>query len=550
MLKKIKKQYLSIVILLFASPKINCYEDFEDFSFFNDPQDAHLDALIAQEAVNAPNNPAIPVECLIRSGGIGVLQEPIFLNTNPIRSRSLLDYPDYLPQRIYEKGWTIGSHLFFNETYRCVFDGNSTNISSYLAIQSPTLLEKLNKCADLLGSILPFSPPTLLSLFKNATISERRTGFMFHTQRQWNNTRFRAMTPLYYLERNFFLTECEQRAIEKVLGKTSQDEQYLFAKQHLISDKFGLGDTRLTIDTTVYESENLMVNIGGLMTLPTAFTIGKNWLGSTFKKVEERPILDIEKLFFQLMGTQPEKAAAQDAAKKFGFGILDNLAANLLTTKLGNNGHIGIGAYYEAKTKLQKFIKLPWAQNFTIRSRASAEYLLPKTETRSFVVCNDAQLFEQFDLNRSIEEIVKQIETDPAYAQAVLTFLENQLVDRLYPFAFKAQVNPGVILRTTSKIFYDVRNWGFYFGSDFWFQSSEYIKNVRICRESDNRPLNIDLDKARNKWAYESKIIGGAFWKVDRDNHEWLLGLNGDCTTFGSGIGNNFTLSFNMEVNF
>jgi hypothetical protein len=278
--------------------------------------------------------------------------------------------------------------------------------------------------------------------------------------------------------------------------------------------------------------------------------IAQGLLGSTFKRVEERPILDIEKLFYQMQGTKAEKTAAQDAVKKFAFGILDNLAANLLTTGLGNGGHIGIGGYYETKTRLQKFIKLPWACNFTIRSRASLEYLIPKTQARWFVECNDAELFAALDLNRTVAEIIEQIENDPDYAQAVLLFLQSQLVDRLYPFTFKTQVNPGIIFRTTSKLFYEVDNWGFYVGSDFWFTSTESLKCTRICRETDNRPPNINENKARNRRAYESKIIGGAFWKVDRCCHEWLLSLNGDCTTFGSGIGENFTVSFNMEVNF
>ena len=527
------------------------YSAFGDTSFFDDlylPDDI---STFMHQPVRS--NPADPAECLVELDAIRLLQQSLFCHTNPLRVRSLLDYPDFLPITLSPCGkeWTFGAQVFFNATPRCVFDKNSTGIASYLAIQSPTLLEQLNKCASIVTSFLPFAPNALLSLFKNTTINERRTGFMFHMQREWCDFRFRIMTPFYYLERNFFLTECERAAIEQVLGRASEEETELFAKRHLISDKLGVGDTRLTFDKRVFTSENFDLTLGVLATLPTAFMVGRSFLGSNFTKVEQRPVLDIEKLFMQLQGSKAEKAAAQESAKKFALGILDNLSANLLTTGLGNNKHLGVGAYYETNTRLQKFIKLPWACNFKIRSRVSLEYLLPKTENRWFVECSNKALFDALDLNdRTTAEIVEQIKTDPAYAQAVLNLLEAQLVDRLYPFAFNAQVNPGIILRSTGKLLYEVEKWGFFIGSDFWFTSSETIKKVQVCAAGDNRPPNINIKKAELGRAYESKVVGGAFWKIDRCNHQWLLSLNGDCSTWGSGIGRNFTISFDMEVKF
>jgi len=552
MIKSIKK-YVSITIFCFAGSaftplSLYCADDLD--AFFNDEE---IDYFAEHTNFNATkaNNPAEPAAALVDLGILSILQEELFLHTNPLVTRSLLDYPIFLPQRLYERPWTFGAHLFYNQTTRAVFDDNSTAICSYLAIQSPTLLTKLDSIATtLLPNELTLTPSNLASLFKNGTINERRTGFMFHMQHQSDRMRFRSMTPVYYFERNFFLTEPEQLAIEKALGKASEDEVELFAKNHLICDKIGVGDTRLNVDGIVYESEHAQVRLGALTTLPTAFTIGRAFLGSTFKKVEKRPILDIETLYYQAKGNQAQKDQAQDTIKTFALGVLDNLAANLLESELGNNKHIGIGGYYESKMALQKFIKLPWARNFTIRSRASLEYLLPKTEKRWFVECNDQILYDNLNLNRSTEAISTDIENDPVYAQAVLNFIQDQIVDILYPFTFKAFVHPGIILRSTSKLMYEVPSWGFFIGSDFWLASSEKLNNIKVIPAGPDRPPNINVEKARKKLAYESKIFGGAFWKVKRHNHEWLLSLNADGSSFGSGIGSNFTLSFNVELNF
>ncbi|HEV2600854.1 MAG TPA: hypothetical protein VGT41_01020 [Candidatus Babeliales bacterium] len=556
MIRNVKSCILITILLIVSSKPVIAGHQFEDPLFGNETIENDLinNFLDSTEFdITRDPTPQDTASLLVELGAVAILQEDFFLHTNPLVTRPVTTLSPFYNARIPAYCKTANFNFFYNQTSRMNFTKESTAISSYLAIQSQSLLDKINSSTitDLIKKLkFDLFPVDLLALFKNTAINERRAGCMFQYDRRWDRMRFRSMTPLYYLERNFFLTENERENIERTLGKTSEEDAFNFAKQHLICDKVGIGDTRIMIDVDLYSCTVFDSKIGFCLTLPTAFSMGSGLIGSSFKKSQKRPVLNITNLLALLEGTTAQQEQAKELATAFGLGIIDSLSANLLNAELGNNKHLGVGVYYESATALENFIKMPWARHFSLKSYGMLEYQIPKTERRYFVAFDESQLYNNLRLNRSKEDISNDIDNDPIYAQQVLTFLEQQIVDKFYPFPFDVQVHPIIMVHTVSKLQYDAPNWGFFLGFDFWLASKEQLKNVGIVRTDNNRPPNIDIGKAIKPRAYESKIIAGASWSIKRDNLDWLLSLNGDSSYWGSGIGNNFTLSFNVAVNF
>jgi len=543
-------------LLLTTNPSARADDDLDNFNHLFDEnvvdfvQDHEFEAGIETSA-------GAIAECLIKLGAVKILQQPFYLRTNPLNQRSLLDDPLFLPQRNYCHHWVVGSHLFWNQTERCNFTAKSTAISSYLGVFNEKFLSLLDDALPILKECVPsadINPRDLLPLFANMTPQERRFGFMLHAQRQWQKAHFRIMAPIYYLERNFYLTDEEQIAIETaftpLFGPGSQDEQFEFAQAHFISDKLGLGDTRITFDVTVKDNDCTFANIGLLTTLPTSVTFASALMGTEFKKECERPTLSLQRLAELSLSEGKEgqiKAAAQ--VQEFLLSALDAFSANILDTKLGDYRHVGLGLFSEGEFTPFNSTCRPWANNIKLHNRITIEYLFPASEIRYYVQKNDTSGFKKLNLLRSKEAIINEIKENPAYAGKVLDFLENQFIDNLFPFTFKTSVHPGVMFEWTPTLFYEGKYWGTRLGGDFWLQGKEKLKDICVV-STDGRPRNIDIEKATKPLAYEGKVLGTIFYKVNRPERVWTLSLNGDKTVFRSGIGKDFMVSFNVEANF
>src|SRR3990172_6982135 len=240
------------------------------------------------------------LELLKNVGAIELLKEQTFCNTNPLNERSLLDLPLFLPQQFSRpEGWTIGGHLFWNQTSKQNFTTSSTSICSYLSFCSPSFQAKFN---NIINSLPQNLRPTLnimniLNTFGNTRIQERRLGLMFQAERTFKSWALRFFLPLYYLERNFFLTNSELEQITRELGESSPGEQERFKREHLISDKIGFGDTRIELDFFPIQRDTFALRGGFLATIPTGFSVVKGIAGSSFDKCSPRPEINFEELF-------------------------------------------------------------------------------------------------------------------------------------------------------------------------------------------------------------------------------------------------------------
>lgn len=472
-----------------------------------------------------------------------ILQADLYLRTNPLKERSLLDEPIFEPNTcMFRQHWTVGWHTFYDQTNKMHLSPKGTTIQSYLAISQPFLLDRLQNSVNQLKMLfdvdtLNLDVNTIFSLFKNATVQERRAGFMFHAKRGWKRVSFRFFLPLYYKERNFSLTNSEIRAIEEEFGETTPAEQKRFRKQHLISDKFGFGDMRLELEGNVYKSRHFLLRLGAQATIPTAATFAKNFLGSSFDKPGCFPKFDFESLFAIAEGdiTQEKQEQGFNFLRNLLLGAFDRLSANLLDSPLGNDGHLGLGMYIRNRTILSFFIDRPWAENFMWAGRIGLEYLFPATERRFFVTKSNPEDFASRDFN------------DLDNAESNLIFVEEELVTKLYSIAFDTMVQPMPIFRWTSRLCYEGTHWIGMLGSDFWLEGRDRLLTIRA--PSCLLP-RLDFNKARPLLAFQSKIFGAIAYKIIRQSHIWQLTLNASGTTMTRGIGSNFTASINIEANF
>jgi len=517
---------------------------FDNDFFFDDDDDPFINEFLDTVGSDFPTRKIDPndiINLLCEIGAKEILKTDFFLHTNPLNQRSLLDEPLFEPDRCYfTSSWVIGAHIFARKKDHSNFTFRSTCIDSYLALGEPTLLGRIQNTINLIKNLLNepqfnIDIDKIFSLFARTTVEERRSGFMFHIMRQWQDATFRILFPLYYLESNFSLSNAEQDTIAEEFGALDQQDQDNFIKKHFISDEIGLGDTRVELDFDLIEKEAFSIRLGAQATIPTAFTWGAGFKGTSFPQPSTFPVFDFDTLF--RLAESPTKESAEVAFRllsKFFLGALDRISANLLDTKLGNGGHFGLGMFLRNRTPLNLLIKKSWAQNLTYASRISIEYLFPATQKRFFI-----NKINQKEFERNF--------SDASKAQENLTFLEEKFIERIYLRAFNTKIQPGIIFRWTSKLCHQGKRWGFNVGTDFWIQDKEKFRSINASQKT---VAQIDIAKAIPPVAYQGKIFGSLVLKIERPQRIWFITLNADGTTSNQGLGEDYGVSLNIETTF
>ena len=464
------------------------------------------------------------LELLEEMGAFSVLDQDFYKRTNPFVQRSLLDLPLWELHGCTEpKRWIVGAHAFWNHMDRSVFVCKSTNIDSLINFDQTTLFEKLNELKPVIKDAFPNASliddlldqtniNKLLGLFRNFTVQQRRVGAMMHAWRQWERFEIRMFLPLYYLERNNFASPSEQAALEAQFGALDPDTQEKLQKNYLISDKFGFGDFRFEADYAF--------DLQAIFDL-----IPENFNVNDITEADKQKALDL--------------VIGDICKNKNGFflGILSRMSAILVDTKLGNDGHVGIGALIRARTLLSSFLyQFDWAKRFSFNNKLSLEYLAPANETRYFVYRNKLSDFTSRDFSS----------TDPAVQDANLKFIESELVNKFYPFAVRTKVQPGIIFRWVSRYCWCGDVWDITVGSDFWLQTKEKFNS--FCTSQNLERL--DIANGKKPFAYQGKLFASFALKWARPTHTWHVGLNAEGTTWNEGIGEDWTVSLNIEANF
>lgn len=455
-----------------------------------------------------------------------IFERDLYQFTHPINQRSIQDLPEFyfyacLPCWCGDKIWQPFVHFFYNETHKGNFTRDGTGINSYLAFENVPNLEQFG---------LDIDTQRVLGLFEKLKIQERRAGIMLGTAHRYKNWYFSFRTPLEYLIRNFFLTDQEVKNIQadplfndNDPATTDEDEVTKFARDHLISDRIGIGDTRINFGYVAIDKPNSMFTFGGEMTWPTAYAVKKGLYGTHFSKNAPNPTIDLC-LLCNLINN--DIVQAEEIARDFLVKALDRLSRILLETSLGNNGHIGIGPVIEYRNLVTPKLEF--------RTRANLEYLMPAWERRFFIFKKNPEDFAQ--LNPDLENCPQQ-----------LKFLEQQIVDTFFPSGFNTLVFSGFIFKLTNALNGALAKNKIHIqlGHDLWWQQGEQLGKIAAPPEERDR---LRKDIAKRPPAFESKIFGSVTYFRRGRKYDWCFKLYGDQTFLRSGIGKSFNLGIRFEL--
>ncbi len=562
--------WVGILLLLSAE---SLHADFNDIRLMDSIEEEEwlLNTSLDESAATQTRS-VTPIQSILGliedAGGFALLDQDFYRRTNPFVQRSLLDLPLWEIHGCQDpEQWIVGGHIFWNQMDRSVFVCKSSSISSYLDLKQKTLFNALDNLDPELKDLFPLASlidplsdtsdfDSILKLFRDFTVTQRRLGAMFHMWHQWDRAEIKALLPFYYIERNLFATAPETRAIEEQFGAIDPDEFKLFSKNHGTSDKVGFGDLRFEADYAAYYSDTFAFRLGAFVTLPIAFAVSKGIKGSSFRDDLCQPTLDLQELFdlafkdgdfIDPTVSSDEQQALKEALigdvckNKNGFllGALDRLNAILLDTPLGNGGHVGLGLMIRSRTSLRALLDdYEWTERISWNNRISIEYLTPATETRFFIRRNSPSDFTDRDFNSKNELVQKDN----------LIFLQNEIVDKFYPYAIRTTVQPGPIFHWLSRWCINGDVWDINIGSDFWLQGGESFNKLHCVDKSLLRRL--DICNAKNSFAYQFKTMGSLGWKFLRPTYALFFSLNAEGTSWNKTIGDDWAVSLNIEANF
>ncbi|MEX0940126.1 MAG: hypothetical protein WDZ41_02105 [Candidatus Babeliales bacterium] len=458
-----------------------------------------------------------------------LLMQDIYKFTHPINQRSLLDYPigyffSCLPPSWFCKTWQFSTYAYYNQTSKCNFTKDGTGISSYLNFGIANLIPDLEEFG------LDINIPRVLSLFEDLKLQERRAGVMFGAQRRKNNFYLEFRLPLEYLIRNFFLNDAEVREIQaepifndQDPGTDDKEEVHRFAREHLIADRLGFGDTRINIGHIAIDNPRLQFIYGLESTIPTACSIKKGLYGNHFPKNMRIPKLDLMGLL-DLVGEDIPQAETQGG--EFLVGALDRLSRILLETGLGNNGHIGLGLF--------TYYDLCVTPKFHFKTRANLEYLFPALEERYYIKRKNPADFARLE------------NPDPNNCEEDLAFIERQLTETFFPMGFTTVVFPGFLFKLSTALTGTMAKYfQIMLGNDIWWQQQESFGKI-FAPPAELSQLRKNL--AIKPGAFQSKAFGSITYYRHGKCCDWSLSLYGDRTFLRSGIGKDFNLAIRFEM--
>ena len=453
-----------------------------------------------------------------------ILRNDLYLYTHPFNQRSLLDMPQYYFAgyrdwlRCPGQPWQMTFQFFYNQTPGQFFTQTSNTINSYLALDNPNFIINLDELGFNINLLRVFE------ILGGAQVFQYRAGVMMDYQYLTDHWWIQWRIPIEYMLRHFNLTPLEQDDLRVALQQSEEPETELeFARRHLIADRAGLGDLRLDIGYKFVDDHMCMVYSGLEATLPFAWAFKKGPYGNHFKKNAPTPDLDLINL---LNLATSDLAQAQFIGTEFLLGALDRLSRILLETGLGNNGHVGIGWFCLADMQVSNKVHF--------KTRGALEYLVPAFERRFYIEKKDLAEFDA-------------ISQDPlANCEQSLHFLEQQLINTLFPQGYNTRIWPGFLVKITTAVTADMSERAkLTLGYDLWYQQRESLSTIHAL-PAQIKELRKNL--ARTTQAFQSKFFGGWSYAMHGVRFDWGLSFWGDITFIGSGIGKDFNLGISFEL--
>ncbi len=465
---------------------------------------------------------------ILLTGGIDqLLKEDLYLKTHRILKRPINSLPIFLifHTEHLKQDKLVRLSLFADSTYKSFFTDDSPFINSYLGFDCPNIKSNYDKLKILTNIDLE----DVIGLFRKAKKQDRRVGLQLQTLYNFDNWSLEVTMPFLYQEYNYFFTEEEKEDIlnSHLFGNSTIKIEEKELMKHAVSDKLGFGDADIQIGYLIFQRNCWCAKVGLLATLPLAFELKQGMLGSNFNNKLVRPNLDLSQVVqANLSG---DSQTFSNILKDFGFKALHWLNAMVLESPLGNNGHFGLGAFFEPLFRLD--------ENVILKSRAAVEYLFPAGEERFFLTIKNQADFNhaQFEKDRENEQT----------AENAVKFLSQIVTETLFPNIYQTTIEPGFSLQFTLAPQFRLNEWCFSVGYDYWYQQKESINY--ICNPQ-NIPLNIC--KGSKPHGTQSKIFGFLSYNIVKKNYDWTISLNAEETLSSFGVGRDFALSLGFEFNF
>lgn len=449
-------------------------------------------------------------------------------------TRNVVDLPGLQPLTDRTNRLTFAVEPFYNMTNGVVLSaGTATNISAYFGFAQADLIDTLDTNFAESG----VDAPHILSLFQNATVQERKLGGVLSMAYRNDHHAFMGLLPLYYIERNFFLTNDQIKAISndealKLLGGGGGDRGTRDIIQELIvRDQVGIGDTRLKIGSYYADWLDRTCIIGAEITIPTALPFKKGIFGTNPDNTQVLPF-DFYTLLCKytesLAGSKPCEAQVTQIVTQTGKAILVRMASTVNGVPLGQ-GAFGIGPYIE------------FQQYFAPRGRldlnGSVEFLLPYSTNRFLLIARDLNAIK----NRNYTA-----DTSTPAALANLDYLDTAFEQMFYPRWARLAMGPGVILKANAALCAEHRTVQGQFGYDFWYKTGDHIRGLHHGKTAI--PFRMSAAAAPRAW--QNKFFGRITAHKHGFDYDLRFGIRGDVTFLSRGIGHDWTIGADIVFDY
>jgi len=447
-----------------------------------------------EEATHTTKGGLSPLEILFILNEIqiiDILKIPFFLQTDSLFTRSVLDLPMVDTSSYVQRKEDI---MYLTSLFLEKDKTENKFFQKYLNLRSVEFIEAIENTFSLIKEFLgktsstDFNVDQILELISQSYVEQRIAAVPFFISRTWKNWCFRCASSLEYSEKNFFLTENEkQMLIEELdLGQSSDES---FTKRHLVSDQIGMTDIRIEAEKMLIKGLYHSTHIGFYTVLPTAFPLKKGIFGTIFRQPSTFPPFDFNLLFNFFINQDTESAI--DFFSQFFLDAADRLAADLLTTRLGNFPHISLGVYIRMKSRLSSLFNNKYADYVIFKNHIEFEYLTPATQKNFYVTKTDPNEFNQFNIPQILSD------EDPVRVAEAVNFIERKIVENFFLRAFKTFVQPGIHFRWSSVIIFALTEKSkIIVGSDYFYKSRDHIIDIKVPCDIKR---TLDIKKAEQK---------------------------------------------------
>ncbi len=484
-----------------------------------------------------------------------LLLNDFFLQSNRLVSRNINNYPFALhfDYTVSEQD-TFNTNLFMNTCTQKYISSSGNTLESIVDFANQGFEDILATVAEVSGTIL--STDTSLDLFAPGRIEERKMGGLFQYMRRNEKWFFRAQVPFMYIERNLQFTQAQKDAIYnsplvQILASWANNNsgnlvsEKDLADDFFVVDQIGFGNIHLGGMHNLIDTNNFELKLGGYIELPTEWAFKQGIKGTWYNQDNSGRNPFIMAAINPLTLNNLNQAQ-QDMITAFFLGCVNQMSANALATNLGNSEHTAIAIQTD-------FAWYPFEKAY-FQGYLAGQYMLPAQEQRFFI--------KQAGTNYTnlIASVNPNAPTASQVVQVVQGFAQ-ELQDRLYPYVFTTEVQPGLMFNIFASVEIPHNRWHFSLGANGWYQAQETLFNIQGTQINApgslvpnlNSPSQIlgliDLDAARGFAAYQIK----PFVQIDYhcDYHQLTtFSVYADYTVANESTGNDLTLNLSFSMKF